>query len=173
MRAFWSALVAVVLASGLAACSDRVSGSALEPPAATVSAGGDEQIGGYAGSFDEVTAGFRQRSEELQARAGDLAGDPSRVIGFYEELRVIAADARQQYGGLVAPDEVRSVHQTILQLFDRQVVLLDQVVQSAGAGDDAALAEAVQGLVDLTEEFDRARRQMESAILACGRPCLT
>ncbi len=95
------------------------------------------------------------------------------ILAFYRELRDIAADARQQYGSISAPSQIQPVHQNILQLFDRQVSLLDDVVEAAEAEDQPALAEAVQGLVELTDEFDQARRSVQQAIAECGQPCMT
>lgn len=130
-------------------------------------------LGGYAGEFDAVTQGFRARSEDLQTRVDTSTTDVQEVLAFYRELRDIAADARQQYGAISAPSEIQPVHQNILQLFDRQVSLLDDVVVAAEEEDQPALAEAVQGLVELTDEFDQARRAVQQAIAECGQPCMT
>lgn len=178
----WDGRVAVgmgwLLACTLVACSGgTVTDVASSPTASEQSAGdfGDEPvvIGGYAASFQQVTDDFRRRSEDLQARVTPDTSDPSTIVAFYEELQIVARHARSLYGQLAPPDRVATVHQRILQLFDRQVLLLDDVVEGANTGDQQQLVTAVQGLVDLTGEFDDARRQMEQAIRSCGQDCVT
>lgn len=159
-------LVTALVAGG---CTADTDGTTPEADATAPAAGS----GGYAGEFDDVTQHFRVRSEDLQSRAAGVADSPERIVALYRELRTIAADAREDYGELAAPAEVRSTHQQILQLFDRQVGLLDDVITAAEDSDPERLATAVQGLVDLTADFDRARQAMEQAIAACGAPCTT
>ncbi|HEX9766927.1 MAG TPA: hypothetical protein VGA36_09200 [Nitriliruptorales bacterium] len=172
MRAAAALFAAVVFASAGCASSQEPAPTS-QSRTTTAAAGTTTMAGGYAGGFDAVTQGFRARSEDLQARVDTSTTDLTKIVTFYRELRDIAARARVDYGALAPPAAVQSVHQRILQLFDRQVALLDQVIEAAEADDQTALANAVQGLVDLTSDFDQARRQMEQAIRACGAPCTT
>lgn len=169
----------VLLLAGTACASDdestRTDVAPTTPPAVAGGLGlsDDQELGGYAGDFDTVTQGFRERSEDLQARVDTSTTDVDAILSFYGELRDIATDARKRYGAISAPSPVRSVHQEILQLFDRQVALLNELIEAGENDDEVGLTAAVQGLVDLTDEFDRARRAVQQAIAECGLPCLT
>lgn len=165
-------MLCAVLVGG---CTAGTGEGSVRAPVASLPSGPDDVavLGGYAGAFDEVTQEFRVRSEALQERAGQGQGESGGIVALYGELREVAADARAKYGRIAAPAPVQAVHQRILQLFDRQVELLAAVVEAADAGDNDAVADAVQGLIDLTEEFDVVRRQIEQAIANCGQACVT
>lgn len=170
-RAAVGVVLGVLLLSGCTSDGSPPSDASATTSSAT--GGPGAPLGGYAGDFDAVTQDFHARSEDLQARVDTTTSDVTEVLAFYRELRDIAADARAQYGALTVPSQLQSVNQNILQLFDRQVELLDDLIAAGERDDQPAVTAAVQGLVDLTTEFDAARRAVEQAIVACGRPCIS
>ncbi len=171
-------LVAAVLL--MAGCDTAPSADLSPPPAAgprtlatDVDLPSDVAADSFAGAFVATTAGFREQSEVVQERAEQAAGDPEAIRGVYALLRETALDARQSYGALAPPGPVQDEHQRILQLFDRQVALLDDLLEATDADDTQAVAAAVGALTDLTSDFDAARQAMQVALAQCGAPCTT
>jgi hypothetical protein len=130
----------------------RRSALALALVLALAGCGTPEDISAFAEEYRALSAAHEQRLNEL-TEAADPEGDRDALLGVYEEFRELAAEARDGYATLDAPDDVAVAVDRLVDNLDRQVAALDRVVVAAAADDAAALAGHLEDLAGLVADW--------------------
>ncbi len=143
-------LLAIACATGaIAACGGAPSagsrGDAQANPTSVARA--------FSEAYREATDRFQERTEAAQARGRDALEAGTGIREAYAAILSTTSAARDDYAALQPPPELKEDVDRLVDVLDRQVRSLEQVLAALDAGDESAADAPLQQMGALLGEM--------------------
>lgn len=151
-RGLWGFLALALL---LGACSDS-----------------GQDAAGFTTGYRGVTETLERDTMAIQERAELASGQGiDAILGVYKEILDTTAAARDRLAELEAPDDFESTFDEMVEVIDRQVSLLADLVAAAEERNLADVSTTAGELTNLTADWESLEQAMEELFAACGERC--
>jgi hypothetical protein len=140
-------VVAALAALGVAGCGGGDSNKALS----------------YSAFGDKANDVCKTEGGKIETISSKLTGKATADAPVYDDLIPALESARDKFGDLKAPDELKPTFTEFLSLTDQQIDKAKEAQTTAKTGDDAAYVAVIKTIKPLDAQSDAAASKMGAA----------